>query len=147
MSFKVAILGRPNVGKSTLFNRLTGKRSALVHDRPGVTRDRREGAAQLGSLHFTIIDTAGLEEATPETLAGKMITQTGRAIEQADVVLFVIDGRAGVTPEDAHFAKWLRKWNKNAVLLVNKSEGSAGDIAAGEAYRLGFGDPIPISAE
>src|SRR5690349_2383468 len=111
MSFKVAIIGRPNVGKSTLFNRLIGKRSALVHDQPGVTRDRREGAAELGSLSFTIIDTAGLEEAAPETLAGKMVAQTGRAVELADVVLFVIDGRAGLTPEDTHFAKWLRKAN------------------------------------
>jgi GTPase len=147
MSFSVAILGRPNVGKSTLFNRLVGRRSALVDDSPGLTRDRREGAARIADLEFLAIDTAGLEEAAPASLAGRMQVQTGRALAAADVALLVIDARAGVTPADRHFAEWLRQSGKPVVLVANKAEGRAGLLGAGEAYRLGLGDPLPVSAE
>jgi GTPase len=147
MTFSVAILGRPNVGKSTLFNRLVGRRLALVDNAPGLTRDRREGDARIADLEFRAIDTAGLEEAAPHSLAGRMQAQTERALAVADVALLVIDARAGVTPEDRHFAQWLRQSGKPVVLVANKAEGSAGLYGAGEAYRLGLGDPLPISAE
>jgi GTPase len=147
MSFTVAIVGRPNVGKSTLFNRLVGRRLALVDDLPGVTRDRREGAARLGDLSFTVIDTAGFEEAAPKSLAGRMRAQTEAAIAGADAVLFVIDARVGLTPLDRSFADVTRKSGKPAVVVANKSEGKAGDSGALEAYELGLGTPVAISAE
>lgn len=147
MSFTVAIVGRPNVGKSTLFNRLTGTRHALVDDRPGVTRDRREGDANLAGLEFTIFDTAGLEDADNDTLAGRMTAQTEQAIAEADVTMMVIDGRAGVTPVDKHFAQLIRKSQKPVVLVVNKAEGGRASTAIAEAHRLGFGEPVAISAE
>jgi GTPase len=147
MSFSVAIIGRPNVGKSTLFNRLVGRRLALVDDAPGLTRDRREGTARIADLEFRAIDTAGLEEAAPASLAGRMRAQTERALAAADVALLVLDARAGVTPADCHFAEWLRQSGKPVVLVANKAEGRAGLFGSGEAYRLGLGDPLPISAE
>ena len=147
MSFTIAIVGRPNVGKSTLFNRLVGKRLALVDDMPGVTRDRREGHGRLGDLEFTAIDTAGLESATPSSLAGRMVEQTKAAIEQADAVLFLIDGRAGLVPDDRVFADLIRKSGKPAIVAANKSEGKAGESGRLEAYELGLGDPLAISAE
>jgi GTP-binding protein len=147
MSFAVAILGRPNVGKSTLFNRLCGRRVALVDDTPGLTRDRREGEAHIADLGFRAIDTAGLEEAAPASLAGRMQAQTGRALADADVALLVIDARDGVTEADRHFAAWLRRSGKPVVLVANKTEGRATLAGVGEAYRLGLGDPVPISAE
>ncbi len=147
MSFTVAIVGRPNVGKSTLFNRLVGARPALVHDTPGVTRDRREGEGRIGPLRFRAIDTAGLEEADGESLAGRMMAQTEKAVAAAEVALFMIDGRAGVTPVDRHFARWLRRRQVPVILAVNKCEGRAGEAGVLEAYQLGFGDPLPISAE
>ena len=147
MSFVVAIVGRPNVGKSTLFNRLAGKRLALVDDRPGVTRDRREGAARLGDLAFTIIDTAGFEEAKAESLSGRMRAQTEAAIAQSDAVLFLIDARTGLTPLDRAFADLLRRSDKPIVLVANKSEGRAGEAGALEAFALGMGEPIALSAE
>lgn len=145
---QVAIVGRPNVGKSTLFNRLVGRRIALVDDRPGVTRDRREGDARIAGLRFVAIDTAGLDDAAPETLAGRMTSQTEAAARSADVILFIIDARAGVTPLDRHFAGFLRALNRPVVLVANKAE-NATAAAAGlsEAYELGLGDPIAISAE
>lgn len=147
MSFVVAIVGRPNVGKSTLFNRLVGRRLALVHDRPGVTRDRREGRAVLGGLSFTVIDTAGLEEAPPDTLEARMGTQTHKAMTEADVVLMLIDARAGVTPMDHHFADLLRRRARPVVLVANKCEGAAGQPGFLEAYAMGLGEPVPLSAE
>ncbi|MFQ6547835.1 ribosome biogenesis GTPase Der [Aestuariibius sp. 2305UL40-4] len=147
MSFTLAIVGRPNVGKSTLFNRLVGKRLALVDDQPGVTRDLREGAARLGDLRFTVIDTAGLEEATDESLQGRMRRLTERAVEMADVCLFMIDARAGVLPADRVFAEILRKKSAKVILAANKVEGQAADAGLIEAYELGLGDPVPISAE
>ncbi len=124
---RIAIIGRPNVGKSTLFNRLVGQRVALVDDQPGVTRDRREGEARIADLRFTAIDTAGLDDAGPETLAGRMRTQTEVAIAEADVSLFLIDARAGITPLDSHFGDILRKSGKPVVLVANKAEGKAGE--------------------
>ena len=147
MALTVAIVGRPNVGKSTLFNRLVGKRLALVDDTPGVTRDRREGRARLGDLEFTVIDTAGLEEAKAGTLSARMREQTERAMAEADLVLLLIDARAGVTPQDQHFARALRRGRASVVLVANKSEGWAGAIGVADAYRLGMGDPVAISAE
>jgi GTPase len=147
MSFTVAIIGRPNVGKSTLFNRLVGARRALVDDQPGVTRDRREGEGRLGDLSFKIIDTAGLDEGGGDSLAGRMQAQTAAAIAQADAVLFLIDARAGATGADRAFADLVRKSGKPAILVANKSEGRAGEIGALESYALGLGDPIAISAE
>jgi GTPase len=147
MSFSLAIVGRPNVGKSTLFNRLVGRRLALVDDLPGVTRDRREGEGRLGDLDFTVIDTAGLEEAAAESLAGRMMAQTRRAVADADAVLFLIDARAGLTPADRAFADLVRRSGKPAIVIANKSESSAGDAGALEAYALGLGEPVAISAE
>lgn len=147
MSAIVAIIGRPNVGKSTLFNRLVGKKLALVDDRPGVTRDRREGEAALGHLRFTVIDTAGLEEADSESLAGRMRAQTETAIAQADVILFMIDARLGITPMDQPFADLVRRSGKPVILLANKVEGNKGKDGVFESYGLGLGDPVPFSAE
>jgi GTP-binding protein len=147
MSFTIAIVGRPNVGKSTLFNRLVGARRALVDDQPGVTRDRREGEGRLGDLSFRVIDTAGLESAAPESLAGKMQAQTATAVAQADAILFLVDARAGATPTDRTFADLVRKSGKPAILVANKSEGRAGEAGALESYALGLGDPVAISAE
>jgi GTP-binding protein len=147
MSFSLAIIGRPNVGKSTLFNRLVGKKLALVDDRPGVTRDRREGAARLADLSFTAIDTAGLEEGAEASLEGRMRQQTEAAIDQADAILFMIDARAGVTPDDKYFADLVRRAGKPVVLVANKAEGRAGEAGFFEAYTLGLGDPVPLSAE
>jgi GTP-binding protein len=147
MGFTIAIVGRPNVGKSTLFNRLVGKRVALVHDLPGVTRDRREGAGRLGALDFAVIDTAGLEEAPTVSLVGRMRAQTEAAIAAADAVLFLIDARAGVTPTDRAFADLVRKAGKPVVLVANKNEGRTQAAGVYEAYALGLGDPVAISAE
>ena len=147
MSFSLAIVGRPNVGKSTLFNRLVGKRLALVDDQPGVTRDLREGAARLGDLRFTVIDTAGLEEATDESLQGRMRRLTERAVDMADICLFMIDARAGVTPTDEIFAEILRKRAAHVVLAANKGEGAAADAGVIEAWSLGLGEPLRLSAE
>jgi GTPase len=147
MSFTIAIIGRPNVGKSTLFNRLVGQKLALVDDEPGVTRDRREGDARLGDLEFTVIDTAGLDEGEKGSLTARMQEQTETAIKLADALMFVVDARAGLTPTDRAFADVARRANKPVLLLANKSEGSRGDAGAVEAYALGLGDPIPVSAE
>ena len=143
----VVIAGRPNVGKSTLFNRLAGRRSALVSDISGVTRDRKEAEAMLRGRRVTLVDTAGLEEAAPETLAGRMRASSASAVAGADLVLFVIDARAGVMPEDEHFAAWLRRQDRPVLVVVNKAEGRAGSNAALEAYSLGLGEPAAVSAE
>ena len=147
MSFTLAIVGRPNVGKSTLFNRLVGRKVALVDDRPGVTRDLREGEGRLGHLRFTVIDTAGLENVTDNSLPGRMRRLTERAVEQVDVCLFVIDAREGVTPADEVFADILRRKARVVILAANKAEGRAGASGAVEGWSLGLGEPIPISGE
>jgi GTP-binding protein len=147
MSFTLAIVGRPNVGKSTLFNRLVGKRLALVDDQPGVTRDLREGAARLGDLRFTVIDTAGLEDVTDDSLQGRMRKLTERAVDMADICLFMIDARTGVTPTDEMLTEILRKRAAHVILAANKAEGSAADAGLLEAYSLGLGEPIRLSAE
>lgn len=147
MSFTLAIVGRPNVGKSTLFNRLVGKRLALVDDQPGVTRDLREGAARLADLRFTVIDTAGLEEVTDDSLQGRMRRLTERAVDMADICLFMVDARAGVTPSDLVFADILRKRSAHVIVVANKAEGNAGEAGFLEAYSLGLGEPIRLSAE
>ncbi len=147
MTFSLAIVGRPNVGKSTLFNRLVGKRLALVDNQPGVTRDLREGAARLGDLRFTVIDTAGLEDATDDSLQGRMRRLTERAVDMADICLFMIDARAGVTPIDEMFVDILRKRSAHVIVAANKSEGSAADAGVIEAWGLGLGEPIRLSAE
>ena len=147
MTFTVAIVGRPNVGKSTLFNRFVGGRHALVDDLPGVTRDRREGEGALGPLRFKVIDTAGLMESAPGSLDQRIQAQTALAAESADVTLLVVDGRAGITPDDKHFAQQLRRYGGAVVLIVNKCEGHAGDAGFYEAHALGMGEPLALSAE
>ena len=147
MSFTLAIVGRPNVGKSTLFNRLVGKRLALVDDQPGVTRDLREGAARLGPLRFTVIDTAGLEEATDESLQGRMRALTERAVDMADVCLFLVDARTGVTGSDQMLAELLRKRAARVILVANKVEGRASEQGLLDAFGLGLGEPLAVSAE
>src|SRR5688572_24400474 len=143
----VAIVGRPNVGKSTLFNRLVGKRVALVDDRPGVTRDRREGEGLLFDLKFRVMDTAGFEDEDPQSLPGRMRAQTDAAVREADVALFLIDAREGLTSLDEEIARWLRSHSTPIVVAANKAEGRAGDAGLFEAFKLGLGEPIAISAE
>jgi GTPase len=147
MTFTLAIVGRPNVGKSTLFNRLVGRKLALVDDQPGVTRDLREGAARLGDLRFTVIDSAGLEDATDDSLQGRMRRLTERAVEMADVCLFLIDARVGMTPTDVIFAEILRRKNAHVIVAANKAEGKAGESGYLEAFSLGLGEPIRLSGE
>jgi GTPase len=144
---RIAIVGRPNVGKSTLFNRLIGKKLALVDDTPGVTRDRREGQGQLFDLNFTLIDTAGFEDADAQSLSGRMRLQTQAAVHSADLALFVIDARAGITPLDVHFAQWLRAQTTPVLLLANKAEGRAAEAGLLECFQLGLGEPVAFSAE
>ncbi len=143
----VVIAGRPNVGKSTLFNRLAGKRLALVSDTPGVTRDRKEAEALLRGRLVRLVDTAGLEEAAPETLAGRMREGAGVATAAADVVVFVVDARTGVTPADRHFAQWLRRQGRSVLLVANKAEGRSARSSVLDAFELGFGEPVAVSAE
>jgi len=147
MTLTVAIIGRPNVGKSTLFNRLVGKRLALVDNTPGVTRDRREGMGRIGDLSFRVIDTAGLEEAFDDSLEARMRQQTELAIADADVALMLIDARAGVTPLDEHFANWIRREGMPVVLIANKCEGASGTQGLYDAFALGLGEPLAVSAE
>ena len=147
MTITVAIVGRPNVGKSTLFNRLVGKRLALVDDRPGVTRDRREGEGRLGHLNFRVIDTAGLEEAKAESLEGRMRAQTEAAIDDADVLLFMIDAKAGITPSDRSFGELARRSGKHTILVANKAEAKGSESGTLDAYALGLGEPVEVSAE
>src|SRR5919205_4258422 len=142
----VAIVGRPNVGKSTLFNRLVGKRLALVDDRPGVTRDRREAEAKLLGLEFRIIDTAGFEDEDPQSLPGRMRAQTEAAVREADAALFLIDAREGLTPLDEEIGRWLRVETTPVVVVANKAEGRAAEGGILEAFKLGLGEPIAISA-
>jgi GTP-binding protein len=143
----VVIAGRPNVGKSTLFNRLGGRRAAIVSDTPGVTRDRKETEALLRGRRVRLIDTAGLEEAAPESLAGRMHASSATAVEQADLVLFLVDARGGLAPADRHFARWLHRQGRPVLLVANKAEGRLANSALMESYALGLGDPIPVSAE
>ncbi len=147
MSFTLAIVGRPNVGKSTLFNRLVGKKLALVDDQPGVTRDLREGEARLGDLRFTVIDTAGLEDATDNSLEGRMRRLTERAVDMADICLFMVDARTGITPTDEMFAEILRRKSAHVILAANKAEGNAAEGGVLEAYGLGLGEPLRLSGE
>jgi GTP-binding protein len=144
---RIAILGRPNVGKSTLFNRLVGRKIAIVDDTPGVTRDRKEAEAIIGGLDVLLADTAGLEEAPPDTIPGRMRASSEAALRQADLAIFVVDARAGITAADRAFANWLRRSGLPIILVANKSEGRLGTQAAMEAYELGLGDPLPVSAE
>src|SRR3979490_3114284 len=147
MSFTIAIIGRPNVGKSTLFTRLVGQKLALVDDEPGVTRDRREGEARLGDLEFTAIDTAGIEDAAPDSLLRRTRPQTQTPHASADAVMFLMDARAGVMPYDRDIAQLVRKSGKPAILVANKCEGRAAQSGVHEAYTLGLGEPIALSAE
>lgn len=144
---RIALIGRPNVGKSTLFNRMAGKKLAIVNDTPGVTRDWREAEANLHGHAVKIIDTAGLEEAFDDSIQGRMRRQTEQAIDSCDVAVFMMDGRAGITPMDQHFAQFIRKRDLPIILVMNKCEGTRGMESIGEAYSLGLGDPIPVSAE
>ena len=143
----VAIVGRPNVGKSTLFNRLVGKRLALVDDRPGVTRDRREGEAKLLGLEFRVIDTAGFEDEDPHSLPGRMRAQTEAAVRDADAALFLVDARDGLTPLDEEIGRWLRAESTPVILVANKAEGRAAENGIFEAFSLGLGEPVALSAE
>ena len=143
----VVIAGRPNVGKSTLFNKLAGRRSAIVSDTPGVTRDRKEAEAMMRGKRIRLIDTAGLEEAAPDTLPGRMRRSSEAAVALADLIVFVVDARAGITPADSHFAAWLRRQGRPVLLVANKAEGRIGASAALEAYSLGLGEPLAMSAE
>ena len=143
----VVIAGRPNVGKSTLFNRLAGRRHALVADTPGVTRDRKDATAQLRGRMVRLVDTAGLEESAPETLFGRMRASSEAAVAGADLIVFVVDARTGITPSDQHFANWLRKQGRPVLLVANKAEGRGGGQGALEAYSLGLGEPLAVSAE
>jgi GTP-binding protein len=145
--YRIAILGRPNVGKSTLFNRLVGRKLAIVHDTPGVTRDRREAEAIVGGVPVILADTAGLEEASPDSIPGRMRASSEAALRAADLVLFVVDARAGIVPADRAFAAWLRRSSLPVILVANKAEGRLGAQLALEAYELGLGDPVPLSAE
>ena len=147
MTLSVAIVGRPNVGKSTLFNRLVGRRVAIVAETPGVTRDRRGGEGRIGPLRFRVTDTAGLEVAAPDTLGGRMMEQPQRALDEADVALLLVDGRAGITAADEHFADQLRRTGTPIILVVNKCEGSAASAGIAESHALGMGEPVAISAE
>jgi GTP-binding protein len=144
---RVVIAGRPNVGKSTLFNKLAGRRSALVADTPGVTRDRKEATAMLRGLEVELVDTAGLEESAPETLAGRMHASSKTALLGADLILFMVDVRTGISPADQHFADWLRTTGRPVLVVANKAEGRTGATAALEAFSLGLGDPVAVSAE
>ncbi|MFM7611148.1 MAG: ribosome biogenesis GTPase Der, partial [Alphaproteobacteria bacterium] len=143
----IVILGRPNVGKSTLFNRLAQRRIALVHDTPGVTRDRKEVTARIAGRDVTLVDTAGLEEAPPDTVTGRMRASSEAALRNASLALFVMDARAGITPADRAFAAWLRRTRVPVLVVANKAEGRAGTTAAMEAFELGLGDPVPVSSE
>ncbi len=146
-NFRIALIGRPNVGKSTLFNKMIGKHMAIVDDRPGVTRDYREAETIIQGKHVTLIDTAGLEESFDDSMFGRMRQQTEKAIGMADLLVFIIDGREGVTPMDEHFGRWLRKQKQPKLLVVNKSESKKADTGIAESYGLGFGTPLPVSAE
>jgi GTP-binding protein len=143
----IAVIGRPNVGKSTLFNRLVGRKIAIVDDQPGVTRDRKEAEARIGGRDVRILDTAGLEEAAPETIQGRMRASSEAAVRESDLVVFVVDARSGLTPSDRAFGEWLRRQTVPVILVANKTEGRQGGYAAMEAYELGLGDPIAVSAE
>src|SRR6478735_8763404 len=143
----IAVIGRPNVGKSTLFNRLVGRKIAIVDDTPGVTRDRKEAEARIAGRDVRLLDTAGLEEAAPETIQGRMRASSEAALREADVALFVVDARTGLTPADRAFGTWLRRQKVPVILVANKTEGRFGGQAAMEAYELGLGDPVPVSAE